>query len=92
MTGISMTTPPTNRAWLHEPSTWSETGKTLTVTVPPGTDYWRITHYGFITIMGRFATRSRRGNFEAKVRISGKIPRTLSSGGLDDPHRRYPLD
>ena len=30
------------------PAKWSGDAKQLTCTVDPNTDYWRITHYGFI--------------------------------------------
>jgi len=35
--------------WLNEPPSWHAQGDTLTVTAGPKTDFWRKTHYGFIS-------------------------------------------
>jgi regulation of enolase protein 1 (concanavalin A-like superfamily) len=61
-----------NRAWEHQPVKWSESGDALTETVPSGTDYWRVTHYGFIRDNGPFRYQEQSGDFEAKVQISGE--------------------
>jgi regulation of enolase protein 1 (concanavalin A-like superfamily) len=71
-----------SRAWLHQPLQWNETGDTLTVTVPPGTDYWRVTHYGFIRDNGPFRFQEQTGNFEVKVRISGNYYELYHQAGL----------
>jgi hypothetical protein len=34
--------------WLNEPAQWSEQAGALVVTADAGTDFWRITGYGFI--------------------------------------------
>ncbi len=68
--------------WLHEPSHWAEANDTLTATVPPGTDYWRVTHYGFIHDNGPFRYQERAGNFEAKVRISAQYNELYHQAGL----------
>jgi uncharacterized protein len=77
-----MTAHATGRAWLHQPSHWSETGDTLTETVPPGTDYWRVTHYGFIRDNGPLRYQEQSGNFEAKVRVTGKYHELYHQAGL----------
>jgi uncharacterized protein len=71
-----------SRAWLNQPSQWNEAGDTLTVTVAPGTDYWQVTHYGFIRDNGPFRYQEQAGNFEAKVRISGKYHELYHQAGL----------
>lgn len=68
--------------WEHEPSVWHEASGVLTETVPAGTDYWRITHYGFIRDSGPFRYQERSGNFEAKVRISGNYHELYHQAGL----------
>jgi uncharacterized protein len=82
MLTAGMTDQTINRAWLYQPSHWNETGDTLTATVPPGTDYWRVTHYGFIRDNGPFRYQEQAGNFEATVRISGKYHELYHQAGL----------
>jgi regulation of enolase protein 1 (concanavalin A-like superfamily) len=52
------------------------------VTVPPGTDYWRVTHYGFVHDNGPLRYQEHSGNFEAKVRIQGKYHELYHQAGL----------
>jgi hypothetical protein len=68
--------------WQHEPAKWTEAGGVLTETVPAGTDYWRVTHYGFIRDNGPFRYQERSGDFEAKVRISGEYRELYHQAGL----------
>ena len=68
--------------WLHQPAHWTETPDTLTATVPPGTDYWQVTHYGFIRDNGPLRYQERSGNFEAKVRVSGEYRELYHQAGL----------
>jgi uncharacterized protein len=77
-----MTDQTNTRAWLNQPAQWTETKDTLTATVSPGTDYWRTTHYGFIHDNGPFRYEERAGNFEAKVRITGKYHELYHQAGL----------
>jgi len=69
-------------AWEHEPAKWTESAGVLTETVPAGTDYWRVTHYGFIRDNGPFRYQERSGDFEAKVRISGQYRELYHQAGL----------
>ena len=82
MLTINMTEPSTARAWLYEPTHWNETAETLTETAPPGTDYWRVTHYGFIRDNGPLRYQEQTGNFEARVRIEGKYTELYHQAGL----------
>jgi len=68
--------------WEHEPKVWQEASGRLTETVPAATDYWRVTHYGFIRDNGPFRYQDRSGNFEAKVRISGEYHELYHQAGL----------
>ncbi len=70
------------RQWQHAPAQWKETGDTLTETVPAGTDYWRVTHYGFIRDNGPFRYQEQSGDFEAKVRIKGQYRELYHQAGL----------
>lgn len=69
-------------AWEHEPTKWNARGDTLTEVVPPGTDYWRIPSVGFNLDSGPFRFVDRSGDFEAKVRISGKYHELYHQAGL----------
>ena len=68
--------------WLNQPKAWNGTAGKLTVTVDPGTDYWRITHYGFIRDSGPFYFKEQAGNFEATVKVSGKYNELFHQAGL----------
>jgi uncharacterized protein len=72
----------TANQWENEPKVWQEASGRLTETVSAGTDYWRVTHYGFIRDNGPFRYQDRSGNFEAKVRISGKYHELYHQAGL----------
>ena len=79
----SQTAPPnTDRHWTHPPKASQETASSLTMTVPAGTDYWRVTHYGFIRDNGPFRWETRSGNFEAKVQIHGDYHELYHQAGL----------
>jgi regulation of enolase protein 1 (concanavalin A-like superfamily) len=81
--GVITCTAQTPKAqWANEPKIWKESGNSLTETVPAGTDYWRITHYGFIRDSGPFRYEERSGNFEAKVKISGRYRELYHQAGL----------
>ena len=72
----------TGRSWHHEPKQWKEAGGSLTETVEPDTDYWRVTHYGFIRDNGPFRFQSKSGDFEAKVHITGQYRELFHQAGL----------
>jgi len=68
--------------WLNQPKKWSGDAKKLNVTVDPGTDYWRITHYGFIRDSGPFYYQEAEGNFEATVKVTGSYQELFHQAGL----------
>jgi regulation of enolase protein 1 (concanavalin A-like superfamily) len=67
-------------AWEHQPAKYSETVDSLSETVPAGTDYWR--QPDFTRDNAPFQYREQSGNFEAKVRISGKYRERYHQAGL----------
>jgi uncharacterized protein len=69
-------------SWYNEPKKWSGNAQKLTVTVDPGTDYWRITHYGFIRDSGPFYFYQASGNFEASVKVTGDYRELFHQAGL----------
>jgi regulation of enolase protein 1 (concanavalin A-like superfamily) len=68
--------------WLNTPKQWKATGNNLTLTVEPNTDYWRITHYGFIRDSGPFYYQEVAGDFEATVKITGQYKELFHQAGL----------
>ncbi|MBW8684179.1 DUF1349 domain-containing protein [Chitinophaga sp. B61] len=68
--------------WNNEPLHWSGDQKKMTCTVEPDTDYWRITHYGFIRDNGPFYYQELTGNFEASVKITGEYKELYHQAGL----------
>ncbi len=72
----------TGMKWYNKPSKSTPGTNTLTMTVDPGTDYWRITHYGFIRDNGPFYYTEQAGNFEASVKITGAYKELFHQAGL----------
>lgn len=68
--------------WLNEPKKWSGNAQKLTLTVDPNTDFWRITHYGFIRDSGPFYYQEVQGNFEATVKVTGSYQELFHQAGL----------
>lgn len=68
--------------WFNEPEHWEIDGGTLSMDVPPHTDYWRISHYGFTVDDAPFYYAEYGGEFEAKVKISGDYKVRFDQAGL----------
>ncbi len=69
--------------WFNEPKQWNVTNdQSLSVYVTPKTDFWRITHYGFIVDDGLFYYCHLGGEFEVTVKISGGYKSRYDQMGL----------
>jgi regulation of enolase protein 1 (concanavalin A-like superfamily) len=68
--------------WFNEPKKWEGNAQKLNVTVDPGTDYWRITHYDFIRDSGPFYYQEAAGDFEATVKVTGSYQELFHQAGL----------
>ena len=68
--------------WLNEPYIWSAEEGTLKMRVHPSTDFWRITHYGFIRDSGHFYFREVSGDFELLVKVVGQYRELYHQAGL----------
>lgn len=68
--------------WFNEPEQWSIKDNTLTMSVTPQSDYWRIFHYGFTVDDAPFLYTVRGGEFEVKVKISGDYKTRFDQSGL----------
>ncbi len=68
--------------WLHKPKQVSATPTQLRVQVEGGTDFWRVTHYGFIRDNGHFLFQEQQGDFLAKVKVVGHYHELYDQAGL----------
>jgi regulation of enolase protein 1 (concanavalin A-like superfamily) len=68
--------------WFNKPSRSAIIANTLKMTVDPKTDYWRVTHYGFIRDNGPFYYAEQEGDFEASVKITGAYTELFHQAGL----------
>ena len=69
--------------WFNEPDKWEiRDARTVSMIVPPKTDYWRISHYGFTVDDAPFYYALYGGEFEAKVKITGNYVTTFDQMGL----------
>ncbi len=68
--------------WLNKPKQWKAGKNNVTMTVEPATDFWRITHYGFIRDSGPFYYQQATGDFEATVKITGQYKELFHQAGL----------
>ncbi|SDD74599.1 hypothetical protein SAMN05216464_102444 [Mucilaginibacter pineti] len=68
--------------WYSKPVKSAVEGQSLKMTVDPGTDYWRITHYGFIRDNGPFYFTEQTSDFEASVKITGAYKELFHQAGL----------
>lgn len=80
--GVGMAQESAKMQWSHEPKQWSAKDGAVTARIDPGTDYWRITHYGFIRDNGPFYFQEQLGDFEATVHVTGKYRELYHQAGL----------
>ncbi len=72
----------TLKYWYNEPPFWQETEDKIIVQTGAKTDFWRITHYGFIEDNGHFYYQEISGDFEMEVKITGQYQTLYDQGGL----------
>lgn len=68
--------------WLNEPATWSQNGSGLIVVPDAGSDFWRITDYGFIHDNGHALLKPVQGDFAATVSFSADYRAQYDQAGL----------
>ena len=68
--------------WLNEPPDWSGRGDAIAVKSGPKTDFWRLTHYGFVRDNGHFYSREFSGDFTAEVKVGGSYAALYDQAGL----------
>lgn len=68
--------------WLNEPPIWQINNDRLRVITGPKTDFWRLTHYGFIRDNGHFYYEDRTGDFTIQVKIDAKYEALYDQAGI----------
>ena len=68
--------------WFNEPAKWEIKNNSLSMSVTPQSDYWRISHYGFTVDDAPFLYTLRGGEFEVKVKVSGDYTARFDQAGL----------
>lgn len=69
--------------WLNESPRWEvKDANTFVMDIPAKTDFWRKAHYGFTVDDGPFYYATYGGEFEAKVKITGKYKTTFDQMGM----------
>lgn len=68
--------------WLNPPPTWRTDGGRILATTADKTDFWRITHYGFIRDNGHFYHQHHPGDISAEATIRGRYLALYDQAGL----------
>jgi regulation of enolase protein 1 (concanavalin A-like superfamily) len=68
--------------WLNEPPVWQYDTDRLHAVTGPNTDFWRVTHYGFIRDNGHFYYEERTGDFTIEVKIDAKYEALYDQAGV----------
>jgi regulation of enolase protein 1 (concanavalin A-like superfamily) len=69
-------------SWLNEPAEWAGDERSLRLRTDPKTDFWRVTHYGFVRDSGHFAYREISGDFRVDVLVRGAYETLYDQAGL----------
>ena len=69
-------------SWMNEAPEWGEDGDGLWMRTGPGTDFWRVTHYGFVRHTGHLAYQEVAGDFRVDVRVRGAYAAQYDQAGL----------
>ncbi len=68
--------------WYNEPPAWHVRDDMVTVTTGPDSDFWRVTHYGFVRDTGHFFYAMAAGDVTAEVRVRGAYRDLYDQAGL----------
>lgn len=68
--------------WLREPETWSANGDVVTAVTQPDSDFWRVTHYGFVRDNGHVLGRDADGDFTLTATFSGEYRDLYDQAGV----------
>ncbi|HEY5988007.1 MAG TPA: DUF1349 domain-containing protein, partial [Streptosporangiaceae bacterium] len=68
--------------WLNEPASWQRMGDVLSVSVDPGTDFWRETGYGYIHDSGHVYGEEHEGDVDVSVSVRGAFGAQYDQAGI----------
>jgi regulation of enolase protein 1 (concanavalin A-like superfamily) len=68
--------------WLNEPKIWQRTGGVLQVNADPGTDFWRVTSYGYVRDNGHLYGEMAPGDVDVDAVIRGRFTGQYDQAGL----------
>jgi regulation of enolase protein 1 (concanavalin A-like superfamily) len=68
--------------WLNEPPVWQAGDRRLQVVTGANTDFWRVTHYGFVRDNGHFYYEQRAGDFSIQARVDGQYQALYDQAGI----------
>ena len=68
--------------WLNEPKSWQRTGGVLQVGADPGTDFWRVTGYGYVRDTGHLYGELITGDLDIEVLIRGRFHSHYDQAGV----------
>ena len=68
--------------WLNEPAQWSSSNDRIIINTLPKTDFWRVTHYGFIRDNGHFYFDRVNTDFVVEVEIRGSYQDLYDQAGI----------
>lgn len=68
--------------WLNEPKSWQRTGGVLQVEADPGTDFWRVTGYGYVRDTGHLYGELITGDLDIEVLIRGRFQSQYDQAGV----------
>jgi uncharacterized protein len=67
--------------WLNEPAQWREDDGVLSVTADGGTDFWRMTGYGYVRDNGHLYGAVLPGDFDLSLRVRGSYADQFDQAG-----------
>ena len=68
--------------WLNQPPQWSSSADQIKITTAPKTDFWRVTHYGFIRDNGHFYFEEVDTDFNLEVKLRGNYKDLYDQAGV----------
>jgi len=68
--------------WLNEPKSWQRTAGVLQVEADPGTDFWRVTSYGYVRDSGHLYGEPIPGDLDIDVTIRGRFRGQYDQAGV----------
>jgi regulation of enolase protein 1 (concanavalin A-like superfamily) len=68
--------------WLNEPASWQRAGDVLSVSVDPGTDFWRETGYGYFHDSGHVYGEELEGDVDVSVCVRGAFGSQYDQAGI----------